>query len=184
MFFMGREDKLFWVLFISLIIILIFIATLNYDSINNFIEANVETYGYPAIFLFSFLCDAIDQPIVPEVPAVLGVIYKLDVMNVFLTAVLGIWLVSIINFNIGKIVFKKKIKDLFVIKKYAYYCNLFQKYGKLALLLAALTPLPYVTFVWLSGAFGMKFKTFFVFGMIAKSLRLGAILLLFVIVFL
>ena len=143
---MKTKNTLFWVLFIGIILILIFIVSLNYNNINSFIEENVGVYGYPAIFIFSFLSDAIDQPIVVEVPAVLGAIYGLDVLNVFLAGALGISLIGFINFNIGRIVFRKRIKDLCNIKKYSNYCRLFYKYGKLSLLLAALTPLPYVTF--------------------------------------
>lgn len=180
---MNREDKLFWFLLIAIIAVLIVIITLNYESINSFIEVNVQDYGYPAIFIFSFLCDIVDQPIVPEVPAVLGIGYGLDVLNVFLVAVAGISIIGFINFSIGRRIFRKKIKELCKIDKYANYCKLFYKYGKLSLLLAALTPLPYVTFVWLSGAFDMKFRTFFIFGMMAKALRLGFFLLVGVLFF-
>ncbi len=176
---MNRENELFLVVFISIILILILIVSLNYERIDSFIEKNVEDYGYPAIFIFSFLSDTIDQPIVPEVPTILGVGYRLDPLNVFLTAALGISLIGFINFRIGRRVFSKKIRNLCTTKKYANYCRFFYKYGKWSLLMAALTPLPYVTFVWLSGAFGMKFKTFLVFGTLAKAFRLGFILMVY-----
>lgn len=176
---MGRGNKLFLVLFISIILVLILIITLNYNQINSFIEKNIETYSYLAIFLFSFLADAIDQPIVPEIPAILGVVYGLDPLSVFFVAVPGLWLISLINFGIGRRFFKKKIGDLCTTKKYTNYCKFFHRYGRWSLLLTALTPLPYVTFVWLSGAFDMKFRNFLVFGMIPKALRLGFFLLIF-----
>ena len=179
---MDKKNKLFWVLFISTILVLISIITLNYDQINYFIEKNVGVYGYPAVFAFSFLCDIIDQPIIPEAPGVVGVIYGLDILKVFLFGAAGISLVGIINFNIGKRFFKKRLESLCKTKKYANYCRLFYKYGNFALLFAALTPSPYVTFVWLSGAFDMRFRTFFVFGMLGKALRLGVVLLAAVIV--
>ena len=181
---MKAKSNIFWLVFISIVLVLILIVSLNYEKIDSFIGQNVEVYGYPAIFLFSFLSDAIDQPIVPEVPAILGVVYGLNILSVFLIAVLGISCMGFINFYIGRRVFSKKIGDLCTTKKYANYCKLFHKYGKWSLLIAALTPLPYVTFVWLSGAFGMKFRTFFVFGMLAKAFRLGIILLIVSIFFL
>lgn len=180
---MKTKNKVFWVLFFIILIISIYIITINYNEINSFIEQNIESYGYPAIFLFCFLADVIDQPVIPEVPSLLGVLYGLDVFFVFLFGVAGIWLMSIINFNVGRRIFRYKLEDLCSTKRYANYCKFFYKYGKLSLLIAALTPLPYVTFVWLSGAFGMKFRTFFVFGMLAKALRLGFFLLMITLFF-
>jgi membrane protein YqaA with SNARE-associated domain len=176
---MKTKNKVFWIILIIVLAVVITIITLNYDKINLFIEQNIGFYGYPAIFLFCFLADIIDQPIIPEVPSILGVVYGLDVFFVFLFAVAGIWIMSIINFNVGRRVFRYKMENLCSIRKYNNYCKIFHKYGKLSLLLAGLTPLPYVTFVWLSGAFGMKFRTFFVFGMVAKALRLGFFLFIF-----
>jgi len=175
---MKAKSNIFFVVFISIVLILILIVSLNYEKVDSFIEQNVGVYGYPAIFLFSFLTDTIDQPIVPEVPAILGFVYGLNILYVFLIAALGISCMGFINFYIGRKVFSKKIGDLCTTKKYANYCRLFHKYGKWSLLIAALTPLPYVTFVWLSGAFGMRFRTFFVFGTLAKALRLGIALLI------
>lgn len=180
---MKTKNKIFWIFLIIILAILITIITINYDQINFFIEQNIGVYGYPAIFFFCMLTDVIDQPIIPEVPSVLGLLYGLDVFFIFLFGVAGIWIMSVINFNIGKRVFKYKIESLSSTSKHRDYCKIFQKYGSLSLFIAALTPLPYVTFVWLSGAFGMKFRTFFVFGMLAKALRLGIFLLIGVLIF-
>jgi membrane protein YqaA with SNARE-associated domain len=171
------KNRTFWFLFIGVVLILILVIGLNYDYANSFIKSNVQDYGYPAIFIFSIIGNMIDQPIVPEVPAIFGILYGLNIVYVFLITSAGIWITSILNFNFGRKVLRNKIKNLCPTEKYVNYCKLFFKYGKWSLLLAALTPLPYVTFVWISGAFNMKFRTFFVFGMIAKVLRLGVILL-------
>jgi len=182
---MKTKNKIFWVIFIMILVILIYIISINYNQINSFLEENIGVYGYPAIFLFCFLTDAIDQPVVPEVPSMLGVLYGLDIFIVFLFGVAGIWLISLINFNIvGRKIFKNKVEEFCSKTKNQKYYTLFHKYGKWSLLLAALTPLPYVTFVWLSGAFDMKFRTFFVFGMLAKAFRLGIILSIVYIFFL
>lgn len=180
---MENKNKLFLILFISIILILILIVTLNSGKIDLFIRENIGIYGYPAIFLFCFLCDSIDQPILPEIPAVLGVFYGLKAPYVFLFAAIGISFMGLINFNIGRLVLSKRIVDLKTSKKYSKFYVLFHKYGRFSLLLAALTPLPYITFVWLSGAFGMKFRNFLIFGMIPKTLRLGFYLTLSYLIF-
>jgi membrane protein YqaA with SNARE-associated domain len=181
---MNRKSKIFWTVFLMILVFLILIISLSYNAVNSFIEKNVQAYGYPAVFVFSFLCDIIDQPIVVEIPSVLGVAYGLNVLYVFLFAVSGMSIIGIINFNIGRIFFRNKPSSICSTKKYNNYCRLFNKYGKLSLLIAALTPIPYVAFVWLSGAFGMKFRDFFIFGTLAKAFRLGFFLLAFKLAFL
>jgi membrane protein YqaA with SNARE-associated domain len=44
------------------------------------------------------------------------------------------------------------------------------------LLVAAISPIPYVFFVWMSGAFGMKLRDFFYFGAIPRTLRILVVL--------
>jgi membrane protein YqaA with SNARE-associated domain len=175
---MKRKNKFFWVFFILALLSLISIISLNYDAINFFIEENIHNYGYPAVFIVSFICDMIDQPILPEIPLVIAVSYGLNPFYVFLIGSLGISLIGLINFNIGRKFFRKKIGEICTTKKYFNYCKLFNKYGKICLLFSALSPLPYVTFVWLSGAFNMRFRDFFVLGMLVKTLRLGFFILL------
>lgn len=175
---MKTRNKVFWVVFFIILITIIYIISVNYQEVNSFIEENIHIYGYPAIFLFAALADIVDQPIIPEIPSILGMLYGLNILFIFLFAVAGIWIMSIINFNIGKRVLKERLESVCGTNRYTDYCRIHNKYGKLALLLAALTPLPYVSFVWISGAFGMKFRDFFIFGMLAKILRLGSFLLL------
>lgn len=160
-----------------IVIALILIVTLNIEFFYNLIDKYVEIYGYPAVFVFSFLADVIDQPIGPEVPASIGTLLGLDPLFVFLLAVAGSWIISLINFNIGRNYLSEKIQKSCKTRSYINYCRLFHKYGEIALLLATLTPVPYVFFVWLSGSFRMRLRNFFVFGLLARAFRIGFILL-------
>jgi len=174
---MERKDKIFLIIFLLIVVILILIITLNLDFFYNFMDNNIEIYGYPAVFVFSFLSDIIDQPIGPEVPASVGAVFGLDPLYTFLLAVAGSSLISLINFYIGKRYLSEKLERVCKTKSYINYCRLFYKYGPVALLLAALTPVPYVFTIWLSGSFKMKLRNFFVFGLLARALRIGFILL-------
>lgn len=60
---------------------------------------------------------------------------------------------------------------------YRNYCRIFNKYGERALLFSAFI-FPYIIFVWLSGAFQMKFRDFFLYGMIPRMIRTGVILMI------
>jgi len=176
---MRKQDKnkIFLVIWLLIIVNLSLIITLNVDYFYNLIRNNVERYGYTAVFVFSFLSDAIDQPIGPEWPASVGAVFGLDPLFVFLLAVLGSGSISLINFYIGRKYLSKRLECSCSTKIYVNYCKLFHTYGPIALLIGAITPVPYVFTVWLSGSFHMKLRNFFIFGLLARALRIGFILL-------
>lgn len=160
-----------------ILITFIILVLLNLNPINEFIRRNIEIYGYPAIFVFSLISNSFDQPIGPDSIASIGLFFGLNLLLVFIFSVLGTWTMDIIGFNLGRRVFSKRIRASCSAKQHLKQCKLFFKYGKFALLIGALTPVPEVFMIWLSGAFGMKFKYFFVFGMLPKAFRIGIVLL-------
>lgn len=141
-----------------------------------FIEENIVTYGYFAIFVFGFLTDFIMQPIGPEVPATLGLIFNLNFYYVFLIVLLGSYLGSVISYFIGRGFLERDIKTL--CKKRPKHCKMFRKYGKFALLVACLTPVPYVPFCWLAGASRMGFGNFIIYGLVPRAFRIFLVLFL------
>ena len=141
------------------------------------------SYGYPAVFILSFLSDIIDQPIGPEVVAGFGYVLGLNLLIVFILSVLGSWTISIINFYIGKYFLTHKIRASCSFDQHNNYCRLYQKYGRVELMIAALTPVPYVFSIWLAGAFGMKLRDFFLAGLLARMFRIGFVLWVLAILF-
>jgi|WetSurMetagenome_2_1015567.scaffolds.fasta_scaffold660799_1 membrane protein YqaA with SNARE-associated domain len=170
---MNRKDKIFIVSFFMVIVALSIIASLNLNAIHNFIKNNIERYGYPAVFVSNVLVEIVDQPIGPEFPPSIARLYGLNELFVFLLAVAGTWSMDIINYNIGRRFLSDKIKRSCKTKSYFNYCKFFYKYGPVALITVAILPLPYVFFVWLSGAFHMRFRTFFLAGMLARAFKIG-----------
>ena len=55
------------------------------------------------------------------------------------------------------------------------YKSLFKKYGKWAVFLAAIGPIPWVPFCWLAGSFKMKFKKFAFYGLIPRAIRIAIV---------
>ncbi|MBU3913152.1 MAG: VTT domain-containing protein [Nanoarchaeota archaeon] len=170
---MKKRSLTFLVSLGLLVVSIALIVALNVDFLKSAIGKNIQAYGYPSVFIFSFLADSVDQPIGPEVPASFAVIFGLDPLYIFGLSVFGSWIVSSINFYIGKRFLSKKIRGVCGRSSRNRVCNLFKKYGKAEILIASLTPVPYVSSCWAAGAFGMKFRDFFVFGMLARALRIG-----------
>ena len=61
-------------------------------------------------------------------------------------------------------------------KRYDRYHSLLEKYDKLALLIFALGPVPWVTFCWIAGAFEIKTKDFIYYGLTARAFKIAFVL--------
>lgn len=175
---MKRKNITFLLVFLLVIVLLALLVAYNFDYLSNLVKENIGIYGYPAIFVFSFLSDSFDQPIGPEAVAGVSVLFGLSPLLIFFVAVAGSWSVLVIHLYIGRRFFAKKLRDACSLRSGDTICNLFKKYGKLEIMIAALTPVPFVSSCWAAGAFGMKLRDFFVFGMLPRALRIGVILLI------
>jgi membrane protein YqaA with SNARE-associated domain len=94
---------------------------------------------------------------------------------------IGSYLGSISSYFVGKSFLERDIKRL--CKKRAKHCKMFRKYGKFALLIACLTPVPYVPFCWLAGASRMNFFDFVVYGLIPRAFRIFIVLFIVGLIF-
>src|SRR3989339_450343 len=151
-----KEARKFLIYILIFYVSFFLIAFLNQERIEHFIEEKIKDGGYFFVFFFSFLMDVLDQPIGPEVPGIIG---------------------SLFSFSFGKYVLSSKIELLCKSKKYNKYCKTFKQYGNISLLIASLTPVPYVLFCWLSGAFKMKLINFFIYGIIPRTIRIFLVLI-------
>lgn len=174
---MERQNRIFWVVFLLWIIVLLLIVVTNFQFFKELIGEKVEEFGLSAIFVFSIILEMILQPFSPDVPASIGVLLGINILFVFFAEVFGSFIGSLISFYLGRKVLSEKVVQSCSLKKYNNYCDWFKRYGKLALFVAALTPLPWVFFVWLSGAFHMKLKSFLLFGFLPRIGRFAFVLL-------
>jgi membrane protein YqaA with SNARE-associated domain len=174
---MKNKNKLFLLIFFILVILIFLIVALNFKEVGRIMEEYLRVYGYPAVFLLVFLTEMVNQPFGPEIPASFGVIFGLNFLLVFILTLIASFLAGIINFKIGRDLLSKRILMSCDTDKYRNYCRFFYKYGKLGIFLAAVSPLPYVFFVWLTGAFNIKFKQFFIFGMLPRIIRILIIMI-------
>jgi membrane protein YqaA with SNARE-associated domain len=148
------ELVLFWILVLALAIWVFF----NFDFAKNKIEEFILLFGYPAVLVLSMITEILEQPIGPEVPSILAILFGLSHLVVILLAMLGSVVGSLISFYVGRRFFTARLAELCSAKKHLDLCKLFHKYGRLELVLAAITPLPYVSSCWLAGAFKMQLR--------------------------
>ncbi len=173
---MKKRDKIFISLFILAVVIFFVYIAFNYQHFDKEITTFVREYGYCSVFAMSFILDMLEQPIGPEVPASIALIVGLNFIYVFIFTVLGMVIASFVSYNVGKWLFHHHVMDMCSRKKHQSYCNLFENYGRISLFIASLTPVPYVFFCWLSGAFHMKIKDFILYGILPRIIRILVVL--------
>lgn len=176
---MNKQNQIFWVVFFMIFVVLFLLISINLDFFHSIISRGVLKYGYPAIFLLTFVIDLFESPINTDLPAIIATALGLNVLLVYIFATIGDFLGIFTSFYVGKKYLSHKIRNSCSTNiKYQKYCKFFYKYGPIALLVAMITPLPNVLFVWLAGSFHMKKTTFFVFGYLPSMLRMGILVLI------
>lgn len=179
----GKKHLIGLIVFLLVMTTFFIFILLNIDYFDSVVREAVLKYGLIAIFFFCGAAEMLEQPIGPEVIASIGVLFGLDIFIVFIVAVLGSLVGSFASYQIGKNFLRDSISNSCSVGKYGKYCKFFSKWGNLSLLVASLTPIPYVFFLWLAGAFNMKLKNFLVFGVLPRALRIGFVMLIVELIF-
>jgi len=175
---MKKRFRSIFIFVILLILIgVIFIEIyLHLDLLNDQIKTIIEKFGYLGIFIFCILTDSLEQPIGPEVPASLGILVGFNFLGVLIFSVLGSWVGSWISYSIGWRYFYYRLKEVSEEKIKRKHYKLFEKYGGFALLLAAISPIPWTAFCWLAGGFRLKKRQFIFWGLVPRLIRIGFVI--------
>jgi membrane protein YqaA with SNARE-associated domain len=174
-----RKNKIFLSIFLVFVLILFILVYAFSSSIEIFVQEKLSFYGYPLVFIFSFLSDLLMQPFGPEIPGSFAVLTGFDFWLIILFVLLGSYCASFLGFYFGREILFEKVQGACTTSKYFNYCRFFNKYGKLALFISSVSPLPWVFFVWLSGSFRMRIRDFVLFGIVPRSIRIFLLLYLF-----
>jgi len=160
--------------FIFYVLVLILAIFIYFNQI--YFKTLISTYIYEfelfGIFIFSFLADVLFQPIGPEVPALIGVFFNLNLMGIIGVTLLGSYLASMLNYSLSRqILFRNQ-------KKYSDkgYRKLIKKYGKFGVSIAAITPVPWVPFCWFAGR-NLKLRNFILYGLVPRTFRILIVIL-------
>ncbi len=127
----------------------------------------VEAFGGFGVAIGFFIPDAFTLPLPNDVATVLGLAGGLSFLEVTLWATGG----SLVGGSVGFAIGRKLRKTAFVRRLFERRGGLVQntmdRYGIVAVAVAAITPLPYSIFCWAAGAARISFRDFF----IASQLR-------------
>ena len=138
----------------------------------------VEEFGYPGIFVTVLLIDAFIVPLTPDLVIFVSVAGDMRP----LIAVAFMSAASIIGGNIGYYIGRflghREFMRKFLGRKMKKGHYLTEKYGMGAVVLAALTPIPFSTICWTAGLLEMDHKKF----VVATTYRLPRFLLWYLLI--
>ena len=140
-------------------VVMALVAALAYPSLLRVGRMFVNTFGGVGVALGYFLPDAFTIPLPNDVVAVLGISGGLSFWEVVAWGMLGSFLGGACGFWIGRLLKETRlVRALF--RRREREVALLRRYGLVAVVVAALTPLPYSIFCWAAGACEVPFQRF------------------------
>jgi len=161
----------------SILIILVAIALTLYTftnlaTINQETSSLINTYGSPALLAVSFFLDLIPQVISPVAALAVGILAGINLYYAIIATALGSAIGSIIGFTIGKKYMFDAVDIMTSKKSVNKLTHLTNKYGKIIIPIAAISPLPYLPVVL--GAINFSKRNFIIFGLIPRAIAIAA----------
>ncbi|MBK03594.1 MAG: hypothetical protein CL920_20670 [Deltaproteobacteria bacterium] len=150
--------KLFIQTIVGLIVIVAFIALLSVlyqQQLHQIAAWMYHKLGYTGIFLGVLISDTLGFPVPPDAYLLVAIAKPQLVTPTLIVICTGSLLAGVINYPLGPF-----IKRLPILNERLEYFRpqgeaLYKKWGVIAVVFAALTPLPFSVFCWLAGIYRM-----------------------------
>lgn len=146
-----------------------FYAAYNYSYIKTEINENVESAGLRSLFAITFLLELIPNYVSPHLSLISALLLNLNPFMASFTIILSSTISSMLGFEFGRKYGKHFVSETLGkkrVKRIEERINL--KGGKSTVLLAAITPVPYIPLV--IGSLLMGRKNFIIWGVIPRQL--------------
>jgi len=156
---------------IAFFLIVFTLVIIYYPQLEGEVAFLAKKYGPMGIFVTSFLADIFMQPIGPDVPLIGGIIGGINKYYALLAASIGSILASLLGYTLGYFYGEYGFKKIYGEKKFLKWEASYQKWGALGVAIAAVSPVPYVPFCWISGIFRLKLWKFVLFAFVPRVVR-------------
>jgi membrane protein YqaA with SNARE-associated domain len=148
------------VAFLVILGIVVMLRFLLGDHIEAFAEVFVDKFGLVGIFVSTIILDSMVLGISPDIVLFVAIAGDVEPLGILLT----ISIASIIGGNIGYFIGRFLGHRKFIQKRIVKYERkghyLMEKYGVWAVIVAAMTPIPFSTICWIAGMLEMKYSHF------------------------
>ena len=162
-----RTTRVVDVLIVCVFILMSIAAIIGYSRLQGEYIREVEEYGLAGLFVMSMLLEAVPQIIHPFAGVLIAVSVQMKLTSALFVAALGSFIGSVLGFEIGKRYGYRILCAYMRRKPIRRLILLWQRYGYLFVLFAALSPLPYFPIIF--GTLGLARKSFFVFGLLPRA---------------
>lgn len=170
---LRRGVLIFDFFLIVLFVALVIIGLTNRAGLEQFLSARILSYGVAGLFAVNFFLEFIPQIITPFITLVVALSTFTNLHLAIFTVVLGSFFGSWIGFEVGKKYGFDIMLDFLGQKKTGVAIRFMNRYGRLAVFLASISPLPYIPMI--IGALNMTRKNFVFFGLLPRAIALFAV---------
>lgn len=122
----------------------------------------VDEFGYVGIFLSVLILDTMIQPISPDVVIFIAIAGEMNPLWALMTMATASMIGGNIGYLIGRFLGHRKFIQKMLGKNLDRGHYLAEKYGMGAVILGAMTPIPFSTVCWLAGMMELKYSHFIV----------------------
>jgi len=148
--------------------VLILYTLINSESLRQATSIQIQTYGISALFLSSLLLDLIPQLLSPAMALAAAILAGINTNLAILITILGSTIGSIIGFALGKKYMFRAVDILTTRQSAQKLTYLTNRYGKIIIPLAAISPLPYLPVLF--GAMNFTKRNFIIYGLIPRAI--------------
>jgi len=154
-----------WIFSIVLTVLLV-LSIVYYQLFRAEMSRIVGVYGFIGLFFIGFILELVPQFLSPHLGLIITIYFGLSPWKAILFVILGSLLGSSISFWIGKNQGKAVAYSFVATRDAKRFEELIAKYGPAVVLIAAISPLPYLPMI--AGALDIKWKSFLFFGIIPR----------------
>lgn len=159
--------------FFIVVIVAVFSYTLiQYHEIKADLENEIELYGPLGLLIAGIVVDSIGGPFGPEVPVIAGLLADIPIPTVIYMTGVGSAVASLIVYFFGY--FFGEYGALYFVSRENYdkWRRVFHRHRRITMVLASLTPVPYVTVCVISGIFKVHLLEYLIFVIGARLIRI------------
>jgi membrane protein YqaA with SNARE-associated domain len=154
--------RLINLIYVLIIVLIFFLFVVFYSELKNFSRMLISLYGYWGLFLSVVVLDIPIQPISPVVLALGATFGGADLMTASLVGGMGSCLAGVVDYSVGAKVGARGFKRWFGEEHLTKGEELFEKYGVWAVMMGAVSPVPYSAVCWTAGIYRMKFSVYLI----------------------